>query len=217
MKNSKVIVVDDDLDMREALHACLSHKYTVQSFSSAETLLEAFENFDLEDGQPTCILLDFQMPGMTGVQLQSAIREMNSEFPIVFMSGNAHQGDVIDAWHGGAIDFILKPFSAEKISVVLEKIFSDIQSRNTAQTSVTQEQTIIDIPITQREAQVLHLLTKGHQQNEVAHMLGLSLRTIKLYRSNLKIKLSLNNLVELTKYGEKYALSIEKIAQNNKE
>ena len=118
-------------------------------------------------------------------------------------------------WYGGAIDFILKPFSAEKVSKVLEKTFSDIQSKNTAGISVMQEQTIIDIPITQREAQVLLLLTKGHQQNEVAQTLGLSLRTIKLYRSNLKIKLSLNNLVELTKYGEKYALSIEKIAQSN--
>jgi len=215
MKNLKVIVVDDDQDIREALHTWLSRKYIVQSFSSAESLLEAFENFDLEDGEPSCILLDFQMPGMTGVQLQTAIREMNAQFPIVFMSGNAHQGDVIDAWHGGAIDFILKPFNAEKVSAVLEKLFNNIENRKSTQIPVEQEQAIIDIPITQREAQVLLLLAKGHRQTEVAKILGLSPRTIKLYRSNLKVKLSINNLVELSKYFEKYVRSIEKIARSD--
>ena len=124
MKNSRVVIVDDDADLRESLSAWLSQDYLVEAFDSAESFLLAINDFNFEDGLPTCIVLDFKMPGMNGVELQKTLKEINVEFPIIFMSGNALQADVIDAWQEGAVNFILKPFAASKISDALQKLFN---------------------------------------------------------------------------------------------
>jgi FixJ family two-component response regulator len=212
MIKNRVIIVDDDLDVRDGLEAWLSQDYQVSNFDSAESLLSAITNFDFEDGVPTCILLDFQMPGMNGVELQHNLKQINVEFPIIFMSGNAKQSDVIDAWHGGAVDFILKPFTPGKISSSLDKLFTAAKQNQVKSKSTIGKQPEIDLPITQREAQVLLLLGKGHEQQEVAEILGLSLRTVKMYRTFLRNKLHLHTLMELGRYYDKYQASIEKLA-----
>ena len=212
MIKNRVIIVDDDLDVRDGLEAWLNQDYQVANFDSAESLLSAIINFDFEDGVPTCILLDFQMPGMNGVELQHNLKQINIEFPIIFMSGNAKQSDVIDAWHGGAVDFILKPFTPGKISSSLDKLFTAAKLNQVKNKSSVENQIQIDLPITQREAQVLLLLGKGHEQQEVAEILGLSLRTVKMYRTFLRNKLNLHTLMELGRYYDKHQLSIEKIA-----
>lgn len=216
MNNSRVIVVDDASDIREGLQDLLSDDYEVQTFDSAEAFLEALNDFAFEDGKPTCVLLDFQMEGMNGVELQANLKSMNIEFPIIFMSGNALQADIVDAWRGGAIDFMLKPFTALQISDTLAKLFSTAKQLKLSHSQEQEVSPLIDIPITKREAQVLLLLGQGNQQTEVAEMLGISLRTIKTYRTFLKNKLDLNTLMELARYYDKYRLSIEKIAQDDK-
>jgi FixJ family two-component response regulator len=212
MIKNRVMIVDDDLDVREGLEAWLTQDYQVDNFDSAESFLSALSNFDFEDGVPTCILLDFQMSGMNGVELQQNLKHINIEFPIIFMSGNAKQSDVIDAWHGGAVDFILKPFTPAKISSSLEKLFTIAKQNQVKLKSSPDNQLQIDLPITQREAQVLLLLGKGHEQQEVAEILGLSLRTIKMYRSFLRNKLNLHTLMDLGRYYDKYQASIEQLA-----
>jgi FixJ family two-component response regulator len=212
MKNHRVIIVDDDIDIRDGLHAWLSQDYIVEAFDSSESFLNAINDFQFEDGLSTCILLDFQMPGMNGVELQQTLKQINVEFPIIFMSGNANQSDVIDAWHEGAVDFILKPFAPGKISASVEKLFSTSRQIKAITNLSESDQTQSDLPITQREAQVLLLLGKGHEQQEVAEILGLSLRTVKMYRAFLKNKLNLHTLMELGRYYDKHQLSIKKIA-----
>ena len=212
MRNSKVIIVDDEPIVRAGLENWLSRDYIVTSFDSAKSFLDAFNEFEFEDGMPTCVLLDFQMPEMNGLELQTIHKQMNAEFPIIFMSGNAQQADIIDAWHGGAVDFILKPFTTLQITDALEHQFSKLHSVN----SSTPELSInsnIHIPITKREAEVLLLLGEGRLQVEVAKILGLSVRTVKMYRTFLKDKLGLNTLAELGRYYHEYKPSIEKVAK----
>lgn len=216
MEHVRVIVVDDAEDIREGMLDLLSDDYEVQTFDSAEAFLFALNDFQFEDGKPTCVLLDFQMEGMNGVELQRNLKVMNVEFPIIFMSGNALQADIVDAWRGGAIDFLLKPFTASEISDTLEKLFFRLAQSRQAVCSNVEIAGLMDLPITKREAQVLLLLGQGRQQSEVADMLGISLRTIKTYRTFLKNKLNLNTLMELARYYDKYRLSIEKIAQSDK-
>ena len=213
MKNHRVIIVDDDVDIRDALQAWLAEDYLVKTFDSSESFLNAISDFDLEDGIPSCILLDFQMPGMNGIELQRALKKINLEFPIIFMSGNAQQSDVIDAWHEGAVDFILKPFTAGKISHSLEMLFIATKENQRDIKLPADHQAKTDLPITSREAQVLLLLGKGCQQQEVAEILGLSLRTVKMYRTSLKNKLSLHTLMELGRYYDRHKSSIEKLAR----
>lgn len=212
MKNYRVIIVDDDFDLRDSLREWLSNEYIIQCFESAETFLQAIQDFEFEDGIPSCILLDYQMTGMSGIELQSALKEINFEFPIVFMSGNAQQSTIIEAWRGGAIDFVLKPFTAHQISDSLKKLFTQLEKLKTKSSSL--DSVSVDIPITPREAEVLLLLSQGHQQAEVAQLLGLSLRTIKMYRTFLKNKLNLNTLMELARFCDLHKESIKKIAES---
>jgi len=215
MKNHRVIIVDDDADIRNGLRAWLSIDYQVETFESAESLLNAISDFDFEDGITTCILLDFQMPGMNGVELQQTLKHINIEFPIIFTSGNALQSDIIDAWHGGAVDFVLKPFEPQKINASLEKLFASAKKIRLDTKANLDIHPSVEMPITQREAQVLLLLGKGLEQQEVADILGLSLRTVKMYRTFLKNKLNLHTLMELGRYYDKHHTSIEKLAKIN--
>jgi hypothetical protein len=214
MKNSLVIIVEDDAALRQGLTDWLSHDHEIASFESAEDFLAALNDFEFEYGIPTCMLLDFQMPGMTGVALQSELKLLNIEFPIILMSGNAQQADIIEAWRGGAIDFLLKPFAGSDVSNILNALFIKAAQLKleAAETPVTTLP--VDLPITHREAEVLLLLGKGHRQNEAAKMLNITLRTIKMHRANLKDKLALNTLFELTRFCDAHQSAIEKIAKS---
>ena len=210
MNKSRVAIVEDEIALKKSLTEWLSEEYDVVSFESAELFLNSLNDFDFEDGVPTSILLDFQMSGMTGVELQATLKGMNIDYPIIFMSGNAQQADIVDAWRGGAIDFLLKPFSGIQVSEALSRLFNKAKQLKLSK-SQNEVNPTIDIPISQREAQVLLLLGKGHRQHEIATLLGITLRTVKMHRANLKNKLGLNTLFEVTRYCDQNISSIEKI------
>lgn len=212
MNRMRVIIVEDDVALGLSLADWLSKEYLVNNFESAETLLKAIHDFEFEDGVPTCILLDFQMPGINGVELQTQLRQMNIDYPVIFMSGNAQQSDIIDAWHGGAVDFILKPFAANKLNNTLTALFQKSKEIKSSLPTPIHKEALFEIPISQREAEVLLLLGEGYRQHEIAKMLNISLRTIKWHRASIKDKLNLNTLVELARYCDEYRSSINKIA-----
>lgn len=213
MNKSRVIIVEDDIALKQSLTDWLSSDYEVSNFESAELFLNALNDFEFEDGIPTCILLDFQMSGMTGVELQSTLKLMNIDYPIIFMSGNAQQVDIVDAWRGGAIDFLLKPFSGTQVSHALTAVFDKSTKIKLDKPRQTPE-ALIDIPISQREAEVLLLLGTGNRQVEAARQLNITLRTVKMHRANLKNKLGLNTLFDLTRYCDQHIASIEKLAKS---
>lgn len=215
MDQLRVIIVEDDVALRISLSSWLSKEYIVRNFESAEDLLKAIHDFEFEDGIPTCTLLDFQMSGMNGVELQSQLRQLNIEYPTIFMSGNAQQADIIDAWHGGAVDFLLKPFTTDKLDRALTEIFLKSEKMKSSLPPKLRKEELINIPISQREAEVLLLLGEGHRQHEIAKMLDVSLRTIKWHRANIRGKLNLNTLVEIARYCDEYRASIERIANDS--
>lgn len=214
MISKRIIIVEDQSSVRKALTDWFSRDYEVINFESAHDFLHAMESFDFEDGTPTAMLLDFQLIGMTGVGLQATLREMNFDIPIIFMSGNAEKKDVIDAWRGGAVDFILKPFSGPEISSAVDSIFEKIELATLQKPRLDPSEPLADLPITAREAQVLMLLGKGHRQNEVAQILNISLRTVKMYRASLKHKLGLNTLVQLTRYCDQHQHTLQNLTSN---
>lgn len=214
MVRKRILIIEDQASVRKALTDWFSNEYEIINFESAHDFLDAMESFDFEDGTPTAMLLDFQLIGMNGVGLQTTLREMSVEIPIIFMSGNAEKKDVIDAWRGGAVDFILKPFSGPEISSAVDSIFDKIESSTLQKPRPDTNEALADLPITTREAQVLMLLGKGHRQNEVAQMLNIRLRTVKMYRASLKHKLGLNTLVQLTRYCDQHPYELQKLASN---
>jgi FixJ family two-component response regulator len=206
----RVILVEDDTALRESLSYWLSKEYIVIPFNSAEAFLQTLDDSDFEDDIETCILLDFQMSGMNGVELQNRLREMHVAYPIIFTSGNAQQADIIDAWHGGAVDFLLKPFTGAKVSEVLRTLFEKSSAIPFSAASANNHAT--SMPISQREAQVLLLLGQGHRQHEIANTLNITLRTVKWHRASIKNKLGLNTLVEIARYCDQHHSLIKKIA-----
>lgn len=212
MKSKRIIVVEDEAGVRKGLSNWFSTEYEIVNFESAEDFLRSLKAFDFEDGNPTAMLLDFQMPGMNGVELQTTLRQMNLEFPIIFMSGNAEKNDIIDAWRGGAVDFVLKPFSAQKIAAALKDLFKRVEDSAKIELIKSSNNGPTDLPITSREADVLLLLGKGHRQNEVAQILNISLRSVKMYRGYLKDKLKLNTPLELMRFFDQNQDLIQKLS-----
>ena len=98
MKNTRVIIVEDDTELGDSLKNWLSSEHEISWYTSAEALLEAISIIDSKDIVSTCILIDYQLPGMNGNELQSTLRQLNIKYPIVFMSGNIKMEEVIDAW-----------------------------------------------------------------------------------------------------------------------
>jgi FixJ family two-component response regulator len=210
---SRVILVEDDTALRESLSNWLSKEHIVVPFNSAEAFLQALDDSDFEDGVKTCILLDFQMPGMNGIELQTRLREMQIAYPIIFTSGNAQQADIIDAWHGGATDFLLKPFTGAKVSEVLLTLFE--KSSAIPLSASSENNLVTSIPISQREAQVLLLLGQGCRQHEIADTLNITLRTVKWHRASIKNKLGLNTLVEIARYCDQHQSLIQQTADTS--
>lgn len=200
MARNRVLIIDDDRDVREGLDHWLPVDHVISCFASAEEFLAGIDDLNLGGNLPTCLLLDFQLPGINGVELQETLRAANVVCPIIFMSGNAQHVDIIAAWRGGAVNFVLKPFTANEISKALLHAFSALPVAT-------------KLPITPREAQVLLLLGLGMQQQEVAEQLRLSLRTIKMYRTFLKNKLGLESLMDLARFCDKHQDAIMQIAQ----
>lgn len=213
MKRSRVLLVEDDAALRQSLVDWLSSEHQVLSYESAEQMLDAIGAINADPTMATCLLLDFELSGMNGVELQTKLRQMNVEIPILFMSGNAHQADIIDAWHGGAANFLLKPFTGTKVSEALCAIFDKITNSQIQAEIGSTAQDVADLPISPREAQVLLLLGKGYRQPEIASMLNVSLRTVKWHRAGIKNKLNLNTLVELTRYCDRHMSAIERAAK----
>ena len=196
-----VVIIDDDMDMRDGLRAWLSFQYRILLFSDAGSFLNDLTAM----AECDCLLLDLRMPGMNGADLQRELNDREFSEPIVFMSGDAQKADIISAWRSGAFDFVLKPFSPNEISETLQKVFAAKEFN-----SLTDKPA--ELPITRREAQVLLLLGDGFHQQEIADRLGLSLRTVKMYRALLKNKLNLNNLVDVAKFCNQFREIIQKRA-----
>lgn len=214
IKNQRIIIVDDEPVILNSLRELLSNDYETLFFTSAEEFLAAFANFDFEDGKPSCILLDFQMPGMNGIELQASLQQMNIEFPLIFMSGNAQQKDIINAWHEGAKDFVLKPFTADQILEAISKQFLNLHRSLTNKIVSIEYKEPFTISISKREAEVLLMLGKGLPQLEVSKRLGITLRTIKMHRFHLKEKLNLNTLIELARFCDQHQEKIKQIANS---
>lgn len=191
MNKKTIFVVDDHLDIREGAKAFLSPDFHVVCFESAIEMLNKGELIHTAD----YALIDLRMPTIDGFSLHTELKKTSFRSPIIFMSGEASKADVIEAWRGGAVDFILKPFSGEEIKRRIDAILASDKEAGTQK--ATRAGAGGDLPITRREAQVLLLLGQGLQQNEIAMKLNISIITVKVHRHFIKTKLDLNSMVEI--------------------
>lgn len=189
-----IFVVDDDEAVRLSTEMLIrSMGLHVESFESAAEFLE-----DFDPQQPGCVILDIRMPGMSGLELQEHLNEIQATIPVIFVTGHGDVPMAVKAMKAGAIDFIQKPFrDQELIDRVHAALARDSEEREESQAHAeTQEH--VDL-LTAREREVMGLVVDGRANKEIAFDLGLSPRTVEIHRARVMSKMSAKSLPDLVR------------------
>jgi FixJ family two-component response regulator len=189
-----VFIVDDDEAVRLALGELVdSVGLTAKTYASA---LEFLEGCDLD--RPGCLVLDVRMPGMNGLQLQEELRKRGVTLPIIIITGHGEIPTAVRAMRSGALNILEKPFRDQEL---LDEIHNAIeQSQQESQEKRERKATLARFAtLTEREREVLDLVVTGGTSKEIAHVLGLSSKTIEFHRARINEKLGVDNAVKLTR------------------
>jgi two-component system response regulator FixJ len=204
--NRKLVhVVDDDDGVRRSLDFLLSHAgYEVIRWDSAESFLKrADKSF------PACTLLDIRMPGMDGLELQQEMKARGFNFPVIVLTGHGDIAMAVQAMQAGAIDFLQKPTDREEVLAAVKCGFESMTDcevqRNRADWARTQISRL-----TLREQEVLDGLACGYPNKTIAYDLGISARTVEVYRANVMEKLAVNSFAEALRIAFIAGLGSEK-------
>lgn len=190
-----VRIVDDDSDLRAAIRFLLeSEGWEVADYYSAADFL-------LNDDPkiPGCLILDVRMPKMTGVELQSELKQHVREIPIVFLSAHGDIEMAVKTLHEGAVDFLTKPVQEDKLVPVISRAVKlDLIKRGLSFDHEKTKERFREL--TEREKQIVLLLTKGLLNREVGERLGISTRTVEVHRARAFKKLELHTISELIQF-----------------
>jgi len=194
MTEPKVHVVDDDAAMRDSVAFLLdSADIPCRTYESAQALLDALPSISAG-----CILTDVRMPGLSGMDLVRRLKAMKVELPVIVMTGHADVPLAIEALKSGVVDFIEKPFDDEVLLGALREALSrgEQTARRGQERGAVQER--LD-RLSPRERDVLNGLVAGKANKVIAFDLGISPRTVELYRANLMTKMQAGSLSELVR------------------
>lgn len=189
-----VYLVDDDESMRSSLGRMLRDLgYKVHDFASAKAFIENSVPI-----APAVILLDMQMPEMTGLDLQQELVKMGRKTPIVFVSGQSHPQQIVKGLKTGALDFLFKPFNLENL---LHSVADAIEfdRRQLKRISNDEEVKRYFSTLTPREREVCHLLVQGFLNKDIAVQLGTTDATIKVHKARVMEKMRADSLQALVK------------------
>lgn len=187
-----VYLIDDEFSVRDSLTLVLeSGGLRVKSFESAEDFLKNYNN-----EYPSCLILDVKMPCMSGLELQEELLKRNISIPIIFISGHAGISQSAKAFRAGAVDFLEKPFDHEVLLArITEVIQKNIEYRWRLKVHFELENR--HYCLTEREREVLTLISEGSSNKEAANLLGISSRTVEAHRARIMKKMEVDNFVDL--------------------
>ncbi|MFZ3359741.1 MAG: response regulator FixJ [Xanthobacteraceae bacterium] len=189
-----VHVIDDDEGLRESLAFLLrTARIDVQTYGSAQGFLDALPGENL-----SCIITDVRMPGLSGIDLLKRLREFKLSVPVIVISGHGEVALAVVAMKIGAVDFLEKPFDDE---VLLASVESALR-RYGGQVKRDSERAEIDsrlAALSPRERDVLGGLVAGRANKQIAFDLGISPRTVEIYRANLMNKMQAGSLSDLVR------------------
>lgn len=181
-RSRHVYIVDDDKGLRAVIRGMLAgQQLDIQEFGSAEDFLLGYS-----ERPAGCVLLDVKMPRMTGLELLERMSALRPKNAVIMVSGYADIPSAVRSVKMGAIDFVQKPFRKEGLIGIVMKALEavDVQARDAAEFE----------KLTSREREVLAAFRDGDQNKVVAAKLGLSPRTVEMYRARVFTKLSVANL-----------------------
>jgi FixJ family two-component response regulator len=193
-KVGHVYLIDDDESMRLSLTRMLRELgYLVEDYASAQVFLE-----NSVPVSPAVILLDMQMPDMTGLDLQEALLKLGRKTPIIFVSGQSHPNQIVQSLKKGALDFLFKPFNLEELLKAVSDAI-DFDSRQLKRVSIDVETKRDYERLTPREREVCSWLVKGLLNKDIAVKLGTTDATIKVHKARVMEKMHADSLQSLVK------------------
>ena len=197
-----VYLVDDDASYRRAVERRLKWAgYDVIAYSSAQQLLDRLTDADAWG----CILIDVQMPGLSGLELQNRLIERGLVLPIVFVTGHAHAPTVVRAIKAGAEDFLAKPASSEDLIDAIERAMAHGVSARHQEGELGSLRRLVT-KLTPRERQVFNLIVRGKINKQVAFELGTTERTVKAHRHQVMEKMHVESFAGLVSIAERLGM-----------
>jgi RNA polymerase sigma factor (sigma-70 family) len=200
--NPTVFVVDDDPAVRDGLTSVIEAAgLRVSAFESAEGFLAEFD-----PNQAGCILMDIRLPRMTGTELHAELIARGVKQPVIFCTAHGDVPTSVRALHAGAFDFLEKPVEGAlllqrvraALAIDAERHKADHNRRNLEMRLAR---------LTARERTVMELVVQGHSSKEIAKTLGISHRTVEVYRSRIMEKLRVPTLLQLAIFTEACGLA----------
>lgn len=189
-----VFIVDDDPAILEMLMAaCREIGLRAMSFTSGKAFLASVSAND-----PGCLVLDYRMPDMTGLDILDALEKAGIPLPVIFISGQAEVSTAIHAFKAGSLDFLEKPFQISQFSAAVKKAIETDRDTRAKQSNLKTVQTL-EISLTPREREVMNLVVDGSANKQVASSLGVSPKTVEVHRANVMRKMQAKSLAELVK------------------
>lgn len=191
-----VFVVDDDVSVRESLELLLRHEgLEVETFISAQEFLSR-----PRVAVPSCLVLDYSLPGLNGLELQRRVAQDRHDMPIIFITGHGDVPMTVQAMKAGAVEFLTKPFSD---IVLLNAIRNAIERSRTllGRDAEIRELQARYARLTSREREVMALVVAGLPNKQVGCELGISEITVKAHRGSMMRKMEADSLPELVSFA----------------
>ena len=190
-----VYLIDDDNSMRDSLARMLRDVgYSIQDFESATSFLQ-----NSLPVAPAVIVLDMQMPDVSGLDLMERLEKLGRKTPIVFLSGQSHPQQIVKGLKKGALDFLFKPFNIDELLQAIDQALDYDQKqlkRNLKDGEIKRNFS----SLTPREKEVCTLLVEGLMNKEIAERLGTTDATIKVHKARVMEKMQAHSVQDLVKF-----------------
>jgi FixJ family two-component response regulator len=193
-----VFVIDDDQSFRKSLERMLdTAHYSVELFGRASEFLSR----PAHPG-PSCVIVDVQMPGLNGIQLQQALIERGREEQLVFITGHGDIPMCAEAMKAGAVDFLPKPFKRKELLESVERALGRSAEQRRSASEKNHARGLVQ-RLTPREFQVMELVATGMLNKQVGAELGMAEKTVKTHRAHVMQKLGITSIAELMRVLQK--------------
>ena len=187
-----VVLIDDDASVRRSLATLLERSgYQVVLYASADAFLE-----NPVVPSPAVIVVDMRMPGTTGVALQAQLQTLAKHVPVVFVSGDSRPEEIIAAMKQGAVDFLLKPFTAQSMLDAIARAMG-LSEKAVMEAGKLEQVSDRLKRLTPRELEVCHWMVRGYSNQQISNMDGAAPATIKLHRARVMDKMAAATLPDL--------------------
>jgi FixJ family two-component response regulator len=194
-----IAVVDDDHNVLRSMERLFRlHGFSARTFASADSLLEA-----LDELRPGCIVADVAMPGVDGLQFQQQIAATGAHFPIVFVTALSDVRSSVTAMRQGAVDVLEKPFDEQELFDAVERALQQTRAARDFHAQAAAYRKRLET-LTHRERDVLAQIVEGLMNKQIAALLGIAEKTVKIHRARIMRKMGVRSAAQLARLAERF-------------